>query len=181
MFIEFDMLDAPIDWYIALGSNQGDSLTHLRKARHDLSELGEVLGASAIFRSAPMYETDQPSFLNAVIHLRSTLSGEALLDALRAIERAHGRSRDPERRYGPRSLDLDIVAGVRSDEEIVYSTEQLQIPHERMHERLFVLLPLREIAPDWIHPRLAYSVKEMIDNLPKDDSLVVAYEPLEWV
>lgn len=180
MRIEFDMLDAPIDWFIALGSNIGDSREQLRRARRAIAELGELVAASAIYESAPMYELDQPRFLNAVVHLRSELGGTELLEALRRIERANGRERDPARRYGPRSIDLDIVAALRDHEEVVYHTEELTVPHPRMDERAFVLVPLLELAPTWTHPRTALSVKDMLDALEEPAQLTIAYQASEW-
>lgn len=180
MRIEFDMLNAPIDWFIALGSNIGDSRGQLRRARRALAEHGELIASSSIYESAPMYELDQPRFLNAVVHLRTELGGPALLGVLRAIEQANGRDRDPARRYGPRTIDLDIVAGIRDDEEVVYDTDELSVPHPRMDERAFVLEPLRELAPTWVHPRLALSVEDMLSALGDASSLAVAYQPSEW-
>lgn len=180
MMIEFDMLDAPFDWFIAFGSNLGDSRANLASARAALGELGEVIAASPVYRSAPMYELDQPTFYNAVVWLRSALAGEELLEQLRIIEQRFGRVRDDARRYGPRSLDLDIVAGMRGDEEVVYNTPNLCVPHERMQERRFVLQPLVYLAPNWNHPRLAQTAKELLESLGDDDSLQIAYQPEEW-
>lgn len=169
-----------LDWYVALGSNLGDSWATLRSARTEIAKLGVLQAASPIYSSPPMYELDQPPFLNAVVWLRSTLAGEALLEQLRQIEQRFGRIREEARRYGPRSLDLDLVAGVFGDEALIYQTPALTVPHERLAERAFVLKPLLDVAPTWKHPHRGESGKVLLERLGDDANLQVAYQPEEW-
>lgn len=137
------------DAYVALGSNLGDSRATLVGAAEALAALpgSRLAGISRIYRTPPWGRRDQPDFLNAVVRLRTTLEPHDLLDALMAIERRFGRTRDGER-WGPRTLDLDLlhVDGMVLDEP------QLTLPHPRMGERAFVLLPLADLAPELVLP-----------------------------
>jgi 2-amino-4-hydroxy-6-hydroxymethyldihydropteridine diphosphokinase len=131
--------------YIGLGANLGDSVATLR---HALCELAATHGvedcvASPFYRSAPV-DASGPDFINAVARLRTTLAPLDLLDALQTIERMHGRERPY--RNAPRTLDLDLL--IHGDLRL--DTPRLTLPHPRMRERAFVLLPLRDLAPGMI-------------------------------
>ena len=102
-----------------------------------------------------MYVTDQPEFLNAAAVFDCELDAGTLLRELQRIESEGGRERGL--RFGPRHIDIDIVGA----EDLVIETDSLQIPHARMHERCFVLDPLLELDPEWIHPTLGASVREL--------------------
>jgi 2-amino-4-hydroxy-6-hydroxymethyldihydropteridine diphosphokinase len=134
--------------FIALGSNLGDPVAQVRAGARELALLPDtrLCGCSALYRTAPVGLTDQPDFINAVCELDTTLSAPALLQALFAIERTHGRVRD--RPGGPRTLDLDLLlyGDARLDEP------GLHVPHPRLHERAFVLYPLHDIAPALVVP-----------------------------
>jgi 2-amino-4-hydroxy-6-hydroxymethyldihydropteridine diphosphokinase len=118
---------------------------------------GRIAAASPIYRSLPVGVTDQPPFLNAVAALDTELGPDALLDVLLAVEAAHGRVRDV--RWGPRTLDLDLVWF----EGVVRDDPRLTLPHPRAHEREFVLRPLCDLAPDLLlHGRMA---REWLDSL----------------
>jgi 2-amino-4-hydroxy-6-hydroxymethyldihydropteridine diphosphokinase len=120
-------------------------------------EAGRIAAASPIYRSLPVGMTDQPPFLNAVAALDTELGPDALLDVLLAVEAAHGRVRDV--RWGPRTLDLDLVWF----EGVVRDDPRLTLPHPRAHEREFVLRPLCDLAPDvLLHGRTA---REWLDSL----------------
>lgn len=130
--------------YIGLGSNLGDSRALLDSAREALAALPvtHLRAISSYYRSRPLAGKDQPDYVNAVAELSTALAPEALLDALQAIERAHGRRRDGER-WQSRTLDLDILLyGQRR-----ISTERLRIPHPGIAQRDFVVVPLAELAP----------------------------------
>jgi len=129
--------------YIALGSNLAEPARQLELACQALAGLDQtrLLGRSSLWRSAPVGYLDQPDFVNAVAVIETCLGPEPLLDALLGIERQHGRVR--EFQNAPRTLDLDIA--LYGDQRI--DTDQLTVPHPRMHERAFVLLPLAELAP----------------------------------
>lgn len=132
--------------YIALGSNLEEPQRQLQAGFAALARLPQtqLVAQSSLYRSAPVGYADQPDFVNAVAAIRTELSPRALLDALLAIERDHGRVRDvPNVLNGPRTLDLDIALyGER-----VIAEPGLSIPHPRMIERAFVMVPLAEIAP----------------------------------
>ena len=138
--------------FIALGSNIDNPLLHVRRALRDIDELLEtaLLKVSSLYQTAPVGITQQPQFVNAVAQIATTLSPHDLLMQLNAIEAQHGRLRNSasEARNGPRTLDLDIL--LFDDSQM--SERGLTIPHPRMHERAFVLLPLLEIAPQVVIP-----------------------------
>jgi 2-amino-4-hydroxy-6-hydroxymethyldihydropteridine diphosphokinase len=127
--------------FVALGSNLGDRETYLARAREALGSLPRtsVLAASRVYETAPREVVDQPAFLNQVVCLETTLAPIDLLHACQAIERASGRVR--ERRFGPRTLDIDILLfqGVETGDP------ELTLPHPRMTQRAFVLAPLAEV------------------------------------
>ena len=130
--------------YVGLGANLGEPRLQVETA---LSELGSiprtrVLKASSLYRSAPMGYANQPEYVNAVAQLDTDLDAPQLLAELQALEARHGRSRSFAN--APRTLDLDLLLFGES----TLATEDLAIPHPRMHERAFVLKPLLEIAPD---------------------------------
>jgi 2-amino-4-hydroxy-6-hydroxymethyldihydropteridine diphosphokinase len=133
--------------YIGLGSNLGDRERTLRTAAARLGELGEVR-LSTIRETDPVGVTDQPKFLNAVVRLETDLPARELLERLLAIEQAQGRDRRAEKRWGPRTLDLDLL--LYGDEAI--DEPGLTVPHPRMAERRFVLEPLHELAPELVFP-----------------------------
>jgi len=131
--------------YVALGSNLGDREATIRGALDALAaEPGvEVVAVSTLIDTEPVGVLDQPLFLNGVAALETDLDARALLSLLLEVERRFGRSRQGVPRYGPRTLDLDLV--LYGAEEI--DEPGLQVPHPRLHERPFVLGPLAEIAP----------------------------------
>jgi 2-amino-4-hydroxy-6-hydroxymethyldihydropteridine diphosphokinase len=129
--------------YVGFGGNLGDPARTLRSAAAELGGRGgAVIAASPIYRSDPVGLTSQPPFLNAVAALDTELDPDALLDVLFAVEASHGRTR--EVRWGPRTLDLDLVWF----EDVVRDDPRLTLPHPRAHEREFVLRPLCDLAPD---------------------------------
>jgi 2-amino-4-hydroxy-6-hydroxymethyldihydropteridine diphosphokinase len=136
--------------WIALGANLGDARATLLRAMDALAELGEVRGRSRLYRTRPVGgPPGQLDYLNAVVALRPAprwREPHALMDALLAIEARFGRRRRV--RWEARRLDLDLLAvgALRRNEP------RLQLPHPRMMERAFVLVPLLELAPDWSHP-----------------------------
>ena len=127
--------------YVALGANLGELRRQLETAIEEIRQLPEtrLLRASSFYRSAPVGCADQPDFLNAVVQLETGLPPEGLLDRLQEIEHRHGRERPFP--GAPRTLDLDLLL---YGEQVV-ATPRLRLPHPRMHERAFVLLPLLEL------------------------------------
>jgi len=133
---------------LALGGNVGDSRTILARAIALLCD-GEavwLLARSAAYRTPPWGDPDQPPFINLCIAVETTLSPLALLARAHQVERALGRDRTRERRWGPRTADIDILAY----DDLTLDTPELTLPHPRLFERAFVLVPLAEIAPDRI-------------------------------
>jgi len=128
--------------YVGVGANLGDAHATVMQAVHQLAKLTGVTqcAAAGLYRSAPV-EASGPDFVNTVVRLHTHLGALALLDALQALERDHGRQRPY--RNAPRTLDLDLLL---YDNEVI-ATPRLQVPHPRMHERAFVLMPLAELAP----------------------------------
>lgn len=153
---------APALAYVALGSNLGDSAATLRAALADLASLPGILSckASPMYRSAPV-DADGPDYVNAVAALDTTLLPLELLDALQALELRHGRERPYY--HAPRTLDLDLL--LYGGEHI--ESARLTLPHPRMHERAFVLLPLRDLAPALVLGQRR--VEDLIAALPNQD------------
>lgn len=139
--------------YVALGANLGDAATALREALAALNAAAgvQVRRASSLYRTAPV-DSSGPDYLNAVAEITTTLTAPALLDALQAIELAAGRERPY--RNAPRTLDLDLLlyGEARMD------SPRLTVPHPRMWERAFVLVPLAEIAPSRVGPEALRAV-----------------------
>ena len=132
---------------VGLGANLGDRMATLREAASRVASLPgvEVVARSRVYQTAPVGLTDQPAFLNAAIYVECTISPEALLDTLLAIERVLGRDRSADAmRWGPRVIDLDVLW----IEGLTIQSERLVVPHPRLHERAFALIPLLEVAPD---------------------------------
>ncbi|OYU48565.1 MAG: 2-amino-4-hydroxy-6-hydroxymethyldihydropteridine diphosphokinase [Rhizobiales bacterium PAR1] len=136
----------PVRAYLALGSNIGDKIEHLRAAVAAVAALPHVrvIARSAIYRTPPWGKTDQDWFANAVIAVETALSPRALLDACLAIEIEQGRVRIE--RWGPRVIDIDVLI----HGEARMATERLTLPHPAMQERAFVLIPLAEIVPELV-------------------------------
>ena len=148
---------------IAFGSNLGDraGAIHGAVAAIDALPDTEVLARSPLMETAPVGPGVQGAYLNAAALLRTTLPARDLLAHLHAIERAHGRRREAEERWGPRTLDLDLL--LYGDE--VVEEAGLRVPHPRMHERSFVLDPLCLVAPETMHPVLGRTVRQLREEL----------------
>ncbi|MFQ5582448.1 MAG: 2-amino-4-hydroxy-6-hydroxymethyldihydropteridine diphosphokinase [Mariprofundaceae bacterium] len=148
-------------YFIALGGNLGDIRATFLGTRDRLEALDgcQVTANSLLYHTSPIGPEGQPDYLNAVIQLASLLPPESLLKHMQAVEISFGRKRSEY--WGPRTLDLDIIACA----DMMMDTPELTIPHPHMHERMFVLRPLCDIAPDWHHPRLNLSAQSMMDAL----------------
>jgi 2-amino-4-hydroxy-6-hydroxymethyldihydropteridine diphosphokinase len=150
--------------YLGLGSNVGDSATHLRAAIELLRERGVgVEAASSAYLTEPVGEVlDQPDFLNAAIRIRTALAPEALLDVCKSVEAERGRALDAAR-HSPRPLDVDLL--LLGDLEL--ETERLTLPHPEVTSRRFVLAPLLELEPELALPdgtRLADALAALADG-----------------
>ena len=149
--------------FVGLGGNVGDAAATLRLALAALDALPmtRLVKASSLLQTAPVGGIAQADFINAVAELDTALPALDLLHALFAIERAHGRDRSREQRWGPRTLDLDVL--IYGDE--IITLDGLSVPHPRMAERRFVLAPLAEIAPDVMIPGIG-RVDRVFAGLP---------------
>ncbi|MBI9044500.1 MAG: 2-amino-4-hydroxy-6-hydroxymethyldihydropteridine diphosphokinase [Anaerolineaceae bacterium] len=143
--------------WIGLGTNLGNRIGNLEKAREMLSCFSELMKMSSIYETDPWGYEAQNAFLNQVIEIKTSLSPLNLLKKLKKIEGELGR--EPTFRYGPRLIDLDILFY----EDALIDEVGLEIPHPKISERAFVLVPLAEISPDFHHPVLNCKVREMLE------------------
>lgn len=136
---------APVQAAIGLGGNLGDAIASVRAAIEELDGIPDthLLRASSLYRTAAWGVEAQPDFINAVALVETTLPPRVLLDALLEIERRHGRDRSRETRWGPRTLDLDLLL----HGDAVLDEDGLTLPHPQMHRRAFVLRPLLDVWP----------------------------------
>ncbi len=142
--------------YLALGSNLGNRLANLKQAVAAFSPQMEVKAKSHVYETPPWGYEDQPRFLNQVIKVKTYLEPEPLLKHIKRLEVTLGRKASFPN--GPRLIDIDILFY----DDLILNTASLAIPHPRLHERGFVLLPLMDIDPDLVHPANQKSVREMV-------------------
>ncbi|MHB8055524.1 MAG: 2-amino-4-hydroxy-6-hydroxymethyldihydropteridine diphosphokinase [Candidatus Aminicenantales bacterium] len=157
-------------YFLGLGSNTGDSLENLEAAAGRLAKEGiRIVRRSSIYKTEPVGFKNQPWFYNQAIEVETELSPAELLKAAKMIERELGRR--PGRKYGPRPIDIDILlAG-----DTIVETANLGIPHPRLTERRFALVPLAEIAPEAVHPVLKKTIRMILRKCP-DRSQVIRFE-----
>lgn len=146
---------------VGLGSNVGDRFAYLEGASHQLKETTgvQVIAQSAMYETAPVGHLEQAHFLNQAILLTTSLSPRALLQVLQDIEKMAGRTR--EIHWGPRTLDMDLLFYG----DLIVADHDLQIPHPFLHQRAFVLIPLMDVAPDWVHPGLGKTILQLANEV----------------
>lgn len=150
--------------YIAFGSNIGDSYLTIEKALKLIEERGmKITKVSKIIETEPYGYKEQPKFVNGAIEVKTVLSCREVLLTLLQIEKELGRVR--EFKWGPRNIDLDVI--LFNDE--IYDEEDLKVPHPDMQNRDFVLKPLVDICPDYVHPVLKKSIEQLLYDLEKGD------------
>jgi len=145
--------------YLGLGSNLGDRAANLRRAVKALTPKATVLAQSAAYETPPWGVTNQPAFLNMAVKAATELRPMELRDYVKGIEVALGRERSYH--WGPRVIDLDILFY----DDLIVNEPELVIPHPRLHERGFVLVPLESIASELVHPVLGRSIGELLQNV----------------
>ena len=151
--------------YLGLGSNMGDREANLTKAIALLSKKMRLLKQSSLYETAAWGYTEQADFLNQALQLETDLKPLPLLNFLKKTEVEIGRVENF--RYGPRLIDIDILFY----DDLIRNTKKLQIPHPRIAERAFVLVPLNEIAPDFMHPVLGKTIAEMLAEVPDKEGV----------
>ena len=151
--------------YIGIGSNLGDKLSQCEKAVSEILSIDRhrLLAKSSLFKTEPVGYISQDWFVNAVLKIETDLEPTELLRKLKSIESHLGRTETF--RWGPRMIDLDILFF----DDIEIHTEELQIPHPRIQERQFVLIPLAEIDQNFIHPVLKKTIRELLKDSKKED------------
>jgi 2-amino-4-hydroxy-6-hydroxymethyldihydropteridine diphosphokinase len=145
--------------FLAIGANLGDRAANLQQALAALAPHVTVLACSPIYETDPWGYTEQPAFLNQVVQAQTSLSPRELLHHIKDIETRLGRA--PSIRYGPRLIDIDILFYG----DTVLDSPPLTIPHPRLHERAFVLIPLADLAPQWVHPVFGQRIATLLENL----------------
>lgn len=152
--------------YLCLGSNLGDRQDNLDRALDQLSQRFKVRRVSSIYDTEPVGDTEQPRFLNLVCQVSTRLAPMELLTLVKGIEMKLGRM--PGKPNAPRSIDIDILLyGDR-----VIETPKLVIPHPRLTERAFVLVPLAEIAPDLVHPVSGKTIRELLQRITETQGVL---------
>jgi 2-amino-4-hydroxy-6-hydroxymethyldihydropteridine diphosphokinase len=159
--------------YIGIGSNLGDKVDQCQRAISEIlkADRHQLLAKSSLFKTEPIGPTPQDWFVNGVIKIETDFDAGDLLRTLKVIESRLGRTETF--RWGPRSIDLDILL---FDEKVIH-TETFQVPHPSMHERQFVLIPLAEIDPNLVHPVLKKSVRELLEDLNEDQGVEKIHLP----
>ncbi len=150
--------------FIGLGSNVGDRQAHLEQARAALAALPgtRLVAFSPVYETDPVGPVEQGPFLNAVAELATSQEPAVLRSALVAIETRAGREPvELRQRWGPRTLDLDLLL---YDDQVI-DTPELSVPHPRLHERVFVLRPLCDLAPEVVHPTLGVTMRELLERM----------------
>ncbi len=158
--------------YIGIGSNQENPLENCRRAIERIMSDGRnlLVRCSSFYRTEPVGKKDQEWFVNGVVLVETSLGPGEMLGFLLSLEKEMGRIRGE--RWGPRVIDLDILF---YGEEII-DREGLWVPHPRLHERKFVLIPLKEIAPDLKHPRLGKTISQILSELQGEEKVFLLQE-----
>ncbi len=144
---------------ISIGSNLGDRTGNCRKALEEISGFAEILKVSSVYETGPVGKEDQPDFINCAAEIQTALPPEELLGRILEVEDGMGRVRDG--RWGPRTIDIDLIFY----DELKLDTPDLKLPHPQAHLRRFVLEPVSELMPGKIHPAFGITVRELCRKL----------------
>jgi len=155
--------------FLGFGGNLGNPLSNFRLAREELAKHPQI----SVILCSPLYQTPpvggpegQPDFLNSVVEIRTGLLPLELLQLCRQIEDCAGRVRDLH--WGPRTLDIDLLL----IDDLVLDVPHLTLPHPRLHQRHFVLLPLNDLAPQLNHPIMNETINQLLEMLPEADGII---------
>ena len=161
--------------YLGLGTNLGAREDNLKRAAHLLTSSTSIqlIRSSSIYETAPWGYANQPQFLNCVLEVETGLSPNELFRCVKGLEADMGRQ--PSSRYGPRIIDLDIL--LYGDQTV--QQPDLQIPHPRLHQRAFVLIPLAELAPDLVHPTLSITIGQLARDAQDQGGVTRIGPPLD--
>lgn len=154
-------------YVLLFGGNQGEVLTAFDGALLVLAQSGlEIVAKSSVFKT-PAWGMAGDDFLNMAVEVRCSLSPDKLLHTVLEIEKQFGRRRNSGMGYQSRQLDIDIIHSY----ELVYQSNELSIPHPRLHLRKFALVPVKEISPDWVHPVLKKTCMELLSECGDDSKI----------
>lgn len=156
---------------ISLGSNVGDRVLNCKKALGEISGFAKILRVSSAYETEPVGYEDQPYFINCAAEIETALPPLELLGRLHEVEKGLGRVRGEA--WGPRIIDIDIIFY----DDLIIDTEELTIPHVSAHARRFVLEPICEINPMFVHPGFGVRIYVLLNNLDDGKKVVKAGEP----
>lgn len=157
--------------YLSLGSNKGNRISYIQQAASMLSDCSgiKILQTSTFYETEPWGNKNQNWFLNAVLEAEVEVSPEELLLICNNVENKLGRNRAQEEHWGERTIDIDILFY----DNLIINTQNLTIPHSYLHKRAFVLVPLLELIPDFVHPVLKKTMLELHDELENPECVVL--------
>jgi len=158
--------------FLGLGSNQGEKIKNCEQAIEEILKLEKLLSRSSWYYSEPWGREDQDWFINGVIQILTELCPDELLTKCKEIEKRLGRKN--REKWGPRVIDIDILFY----DDLSHESPEMEIPHPRILERNFVLIPFAEIAPQFVHPVLKKTIKELLDMSPDQKKVVKVSEVL---
>lgn len=165
--------------YLCLGSNKGDRIGYVQHATRLLGETPgiKIIRASSLYETQPWLEKDTTWFINAVVEAKVQLSAQDLLAECLRIEQQLGRNREIEGHFGDRTIDIDILFYGKD----IIEEDNLHVPHKHMDKRAFVLVPMLEFNPDFVHPKLGKSISELHEALENPEAVYLYGTRLENV